>query len=133
MEYCCHIWAGASQQALSCLGRVQSPLRYLDGEILFSSLQPLPHRRNFASLSLLYRYFNSKCSNELQEMVPSHKTFVRNKRFASNAHPHFVEVESSHQNFYMQSFSPRRATLWISLHAHCFSDRYNLLFFKENG
>ena len=87
MEYCCHIWAGASQQDLSCLDRVQSRLRYLVGDSLFSSLQPLSHRRNVASLSLLYRYYNGKCSKELQEIVPPRKTFVRNTRFASNAHP----------------------------------------------
>ena len=109
MEYCCHIWAGASQQALSCLDIVQSRLRYLVGDSLFLSLQPLSHRRNVASLSLLYRYYNGKCSNELQEIVPPRKTFVRNTRFASNAHPHFLEVESSHQNFHMQSFFPRTA------------------------
>ena len=130
MEYCCHIWAGASQQALSCLDRVQSRLRYLVGDSLFSSLQPLSHRRNVASLSLLYRYYNGKCSKELQEMVPPRRTFVRNTRFASNAHPHFLEVET-HQNFHMQSFFPRTATLWNTLPANCFPDGYNLVSFKK--
>jgi len=36
--------------------RVQSRLRL--GDSLCSSLQPLSHKRNFASLSLLYRYYN---------------------------------------------------------------------------
>ena len=131
MEYCCHIWAGASQQALSCLDRVQRRLRYLVGDSLFSSLQPLSHRRNVASLSLLYRYYNGKCSKELHEMVPPKRTFVRNTRFSSNVHPHFLEVETAHQNFHMQSFFPRTATLWNSLPAHCFPDRYDLFSFKR--
>ena len=131
MEYCCHIWAGASQHALSCLDRVQSRLRYLVGDSLFSSLQPLSHRRNVASLSLLYRYYNGKCSNELHEMVPPRRTFVRNTRFSSNAHPHFLEIETSHQNFHMQSFFPRTATLWNSLPADCFPESYNLVSFKK--
>ena len=131
MEYCCHIWAGASQQSLSSLDRVQSRLRYLVGDSLFSTLQPLSHRRNVASLALLYRYYNGRCSNELQEMVPPRKTFARNTRFSVNVHPHFLEVNTSVQNFHMQSFFPRTATLWNSLPSHCFPEHYNLASFKR--
>ena len=70
MEYCCHIWAGAAKNSLSCLDRVQNRLRNLVGDALFSSLQPLSHRRDVASLSLFYRYFHGKCSSELQSLVP---------------------------------------------------------------
>ena len=54
--------------------------------------------------SLLYRYYNGKCSKELQEMVSPCKIFLRNTSFASNVHP--LEVESSHQNFHFQSIFP---------------------------
>ena len=114
----------------SCIDRVQNRLRYLVGYSLFSFFQPLCRRRNVTSISLLYTY-NGKCSKKIQEMVAPRKTFVRNTRFASNAHPHFLEVDSSHQNFHMQSFSPRTATLWNSLPASCFPDHYNLISFKK--
>ena len=38
MEYCSHIWAGSSRQALSTLDRVQNLMRGLVGDELFSSL-----------------------------------------------------------------------------------------------
>ena len=130
MEYCCHIWAGASQQSLSSLDRIQSRIRYLVGDSLFSTLQPLSHRRNVASLALLYRYYNGRCSNELHEMVPPRKTFARNTRFSANVHPHFLEVDTSVQNFHRQSFFPRTATLWNSLPPYCFPKHYDLVSFK---
>ena len=123
IEYCCHIWAGASQQALSCLDRVQSCLRYLIGDSLISSLQLFSHRRNVANLALLYRS-NFNCS--LRQDICQ-----RNTGFALDAHPYFLDVKSSHQNFHMQSFFPRTATLWNSLPAHCFRERYNLISFKK--
>merc|ERR1712215_258105 len=44
MEYCCHIWAGASRTSLKSLDGVQKGLRRLVGDELFSTLQPLSHR-----------------------------------------------------------------------------------------
>ena len=76
MEYCCHLWAGCSQQALSLLDRIQSRMRGLVGDELFASLPPLSHRRNVASLSLFYRYFQGKCSEELHSLVPKKHEFT---------------------------------------------------------
>ena len=70
MEYCCHIWAGASQRSLSTLDSVQKRLLGLVGPDLYSTLQPLSHRPNVASISLFYRYFHGKCSHELHSVVP---------------------------------------------------------------
>ena len=70
MEYCCHIWAGASQRPLSSLDSVQRRLLGLVGPDLYSTLQLLSHRRNVASISLFYRYFHGKCSHELHSRVP---------------------------------------------------------------
>ena len=48
MEYCAHIWTGTSKASLSVLDRLQYRIKGLVGEELFSSLQPLSHRRNAA-------------------------------------------------------------------------------------
>ena len=134
MEYCCHIWSGASKTSLSSLDKVQRRLRRLIGDDLFSTLQPLSHRRNVASLSLFYRYYNGKCSEELRSMVPPCKTFGRSTRYSSRIqqdHPHFLQVEGNYPKYHMNSFFPRTASLWNTLPSVCFPDSYNLDQFKK--
>ena len=58
MEYCYHIWAGASQHTLSSLDSIQKRIRPLVGRHLYFTLQLLAHCQNVASLSLFYRYFH---------------------------------------------------------------------------
>ena len=66
MEYCCHIWAGAP----SCYLEKQKQIWRIVGPSLAASLEPLPHCRNMASLSLFYRYYFGRCSSELAQLVP---------------------------------------------------------------
>ena len=53
MEYCCHIWAGALRCDLELLDKLQKQICRTVGPSLAASLEPLAHRRNVASLSLL--------------------------------------------------------------------------------
>ena len=134
MEYCCHIWAGLPKTSLSCLDRVQRRLRRLIGDELFKSLQPLSHRRNVASLSLLYRYYSGRCSEELKTLVPPLKVFVRDTRLASftqRNHPHTLEVPVARKEFHANSFFPRTVALWNKLPADCFPANFNMDFFKR--
>ena len=133
MEYCSHIWAGSSQQALSTLDRVQKRMRGLVGDELFSSLQPLSHRRNVASLSLFYRYFHGKCSDELHSLVPPIREFSRNTRFAKSttSHPYFLQLPFTRCVFHSNSFFPRTAAMWNTLSEECFPAEYNLDLFKS--
>ena len=55
MEYCCHIWAGAPTCYLDLLDKLQKRICRIVGPSLASSLEPLAHRRNVASLSLFCR------------------------------------------------------------------------------
>ena len=87
MEYCCHIWAGASAACLSLLDRVQKRVANLIGPELSSKLQPLSHRRNVASLCLFYKYFNGGCSDELQALVPPRRDYPRQTRQALSPTP----------------------------------------------
>ena len=55
MEYCCHVWAGAPNCLLELLDKLQKRKCRTVGPSLATSLEPLAHRRNVASLSLFYR------------------------------------------------------------------------------
>ena len=68
MEYCCHVWAGAPSCYLELLDELQKWICRIVGSSLATSLEPLAHRQNVASLSLFYRdYFGSL--SELAELV----------------------------------------------------------------
>ena len=68
MEYCCHNWAGAPSCYLELLDELQKWICRIVGSSLATSLEPLAHRQNVASLSLFYRdYFGSL--SELAELV----------------------------------------------------------------
>ena len=70
LEYCCHVWAGAPSCYLELLDKLQKWICRTVGPSLATSLEPLAHRRNVASLSLFYRYYFGRCSSELAELVP---------------------------------------------------------------
>ena len=56
MEYCCHVWAFAPSCYLELLDKLQKRICRTVGPSLATSLEPLAHCRNVASLSLFYRY-----------------------------------------------------------------------------
>ena len=56
MEYCYDIWAGANSCYLDFLDKLQKRICRIVGPSLASSLEPLAHCWNVASLSLFYRY-----------------------------------------------------------------------------
>ena len=70
MEHCYHVWAGAASCYLELLDKLQKQICRTVGLSLADSLEPLAQRRNVASLSLFYRYYNGRCSSELAQLVP---------------------------------------------------------------
>ena len=58
MEYFCHIWAGTPSCYLELLDKLQKRICKAVGPSRATSLEPLAHRRNVASLSLFYRYYS---------------------------------------------------------------------------
>ena len=120
--------------SLTCLDRVKRRMRWLIGDALFKTLQPLSHRRNVASLTLLYRYYSGKCSEELHQLVPPPKVFGMDTRLAVHTrqnHPHALEVPDSMKCFHADSFFPRTVKLWNNLPSHCFPLSYNIDKFKK--
>ena len=71
MEYCCHIWAGSSNDSLSLLDKVLKRTVDVVGPGLSAKLEPLSHRRKVASLSLFYKHYHGHCFKELSSLVPS--------------------------------------------------------------
>ena len=132
LEYCCHLWAGASAHCLHLLDRIQKRLVNLVGPDLCTNLHPLSHRRNVASLSLFYKYFYGQCSSDLHQLTPSLKSFSRNTRLSTNSHHLTVQLPTCHKNFYSSSFFPRTSRLWNSLPRSCFPCEYDLQAFKCN-
>ncbi|XP_065662653.1 uncharacterized protein LOC136085290 [Hydra vulgaris] len=129
MEYCCHIWGGSSNDALSlCKIRIVG----IVGRALAANLQPLSHCRNVASLSLFYKYYNEHCSKELESLVPFTKIHYRVTPHSIKCHPFSVTVPKCSKNAYSSSFFPRTSAIWNSLSSSSFPDSYNLQSFKSS-
>ena len=52
MEYCCHVWAGAPSCYLELLDKLRKRICRTVGPSVATSVEPLAHRRNIASLNL---------------------------------------------------------------------------------
>ena len=65
MEYCCHVWAGASSCYLELLDKLQKQICRTFGPSVAAYLEPLARCQNMASLTLFYRYYFVTCSSEL--------------------------------------------------------------------
>ena len=117
MEYCCHVWAGASSCYFELLDKLQRWICRTVGPSLAASLEPLAHHRHVASLSLFYRYYFGRCSSQLAQLVPLPYSRGRSTRYS----------DRSHDN----SFFPRTARLWNSLPIECFPLTYDLSGFKS--
>ena len=70
VEYCCYVCAGVPSCFLELLEKLQKQICRTVGPSLATSLEPLPHFRNVASLSFFYRYYFGRCSSELAQLVP---------------------------------------------------------------
>ena len=68
MKYCCHVWTGAPSCYLELLDELQKRICRTVGPSFATSLEPLAHCRNVASLSLFYRYYFGRCSPELAQL-----------------------------------------------------------------
>ena len=63
MEYCCHVWVGAPNVYLDMLDKLQKRISRTVIPLLAACLEPLAHRQDVASLSLLFRYSFGRCSS----------------------------------------------------------------------
>ena len=115
MEYCCHVWAGDPSCYLELLEELQKRICRTSGPSLAASLEFLAHRRNVASLSLFYRYYFSRCSSELAQLVPLSFSRGRSTRYFDRLHGFSVTISRCYKDVYVNSFFPRTDRLWNSL------------------
>ena len=114
---CSHVWAGAPDCYFELLDKLQKRIRRTVGPSLAASLEPLIHRRNVARLSLFYTYYFSRCSSELDEIVPLSYSRGTSARYSDKLHDISVTIPS---------FFPCTARLWYSLSTECFPFCYDL-------
>ena len=87
MEYCYHAWAGAPSGFLELLDKLQKQI------YMATSLEPLAHRGNLATLSLFY----GRCSSELGGRSTSYSDRL-----------HHATKEMSHECLCQQFLSSHR-------------------------
>ena len=126
MEYCCHVWAGGPSFYLELLYNLQKRICRTVGPSFAASLEPLPHSRNLASLSLFYMYYFGRCSSELAQLVPLPFSRGRSTCYPDRSHGFSVTIPRCYKDVYVNSFFPRTARLWNFLPIECFPLTYNL-------
>ena len=131
MEYCCHVWARAHSCYLELLNKLQKLICSTVGPSLFTSVEPLAHRRNAPSLSLSYRYYFGRCSLELAQLVPLPYSRGRSTRYSDRLHDFSITIPRCYKDVYVNSFFRRTAKLWNSLHIECFLLTCDLNGFKS--
>ena len=111
MEYSCHVWAGTPSCYLELFDKLQKRTCQTVGPSLAASLKPLAHRRNVASLSLLYRYYFGRCSSELAPLVPLPYSRGRSTRYSDRLHDYSVTIPRCYKSVYVCSFFPHTGKL----------------------
>ena len=127
LEYCSHVWDGASNSILCLLDKGQSKaIRLINNPNLTNSLQPPSHRRLVGDLSIFYRYFHfhGHCSREIREIIPVPSRRVRTTRSSTHSHPFQVSLPNPRTLSYKSSFIPRTCNLWNVLPSSSFPESY---------
>ena len=127
---------------LSCLG--WCPYYYLEfleklqkricrtvGPSLATSLEPLTHHRNVASLSLFYRSYFGRCSSELAQLVPHPFSGGRSTRCSDRFQDFSVTTPKYCKYVYVNRFFPSTTRLWSSLLIESFPLTSDLSDFKS--
>ena len=132
MEYASHVWGRSPRAHLDYLDAIQSrAVRLIDSPEITSSLQPLHDRRNVASLSLFYRYYNGRCSSELDRCLPPPLRRVGGTRQSALSHAYSVELHNPRLNRRRDSFFVYVSSLWNNLPSSVFPSTYSLDSFKR--
>ena len=111
MEYCCHVWAGASSCYLEMLDKLQKQICRTIGPSLAASYEPLAHRRSVASLRLLCRCYFGRYSSKLAQLVPLSYSRGRSTRYSDRLHDFSVAIPRCYKDDYVNSFFSRTARL----------------------
>ena len=130
MKYCCHIWTGALSCYLELLGKLQKQICKTVDPSVATSLEPLAHHQNVASLNLFYRYYFGRCLSELAQLVTLPFSRGRSTHYSDRLHDFSVTIPRCYKDVYVNTFFPLTARLWNYLPLECFPLTYDLNGFK---
>ena len=108
MEYCCHVWAGAPSCYFELLA-TKMDMRTV-GPSLATSLEPLAHHRNVASLSLFYRYCFGRSSSELAQLVLLPFSRGRSTTYSDRLHNFAITILRCYKDIYVIATAFKAAT-----------------------
>ena len=123
-------WAGAPSCYLELLDKLQKRIWRTVSPSLAASLHPLAHSGNVLSLSIFSRYYCSRCSSELAELVPLPFSRGRSTHYSDRLHDFSVTIPRCYKDVYVNSFFPRTAILSAY---ECFPLNYNLNGFNSRN
>ena len=131
MEYCCHVSVGAPSCYLELLVKLQKQICRTVFPLLVASLEPLAYCRIVASLNIFYRYYYTRCSSGLAQLVPLPYSWGRSTRYSDRLHDFSVIIPRCYKVVYVNSFFPPTSRLWNYLSKECFPLTYCLNGFKS--
>ena len=99
MEFCCHVWAGAPSCYFELLA-TKMDMRTVSPS-LATSLEPLAHHRNTASLSLFYRYYFGRSSSELAQLVQLPFSHRRSASYSDRLHNFAITILRCYKDVYV--------------------------------
>lgn len=127
MLYGCIFMAGAFHYYyISIFERFPNYLRWSVSYALFSTLQPISHRR---SPLLFYHLFLCKYSDELHSVIPSVRKYtfkILYNIYAWSNNPHFSRIPSLRRKLHSENFLPRVATLGSRYPGGWFPEHFSL-------
>ena len=87
---------------------------------LATSLEPLAHCRNVASLSFFYGFYFGRCSSELAQLVLLPFSQLRSTCYSDRLHDSSVTIPRCYNDVYVNIFFSHTARFWNSLSIECF-------------
>ena len=124
LGWCPQLLPGFVRQSTKKICRIVGPS-------LATSLKPLAHRRNVASLSLFYRYYFGRYFSKLAQLVRLPFLRGRSTCYSGGLDDFSVTSPRCYKDVYVNSFFPGTAKLWNSLPIECFPLTYDLSGFKS--
>ena len=120
-----------SKHSLATLDVIQkSAVRLIDDPALTDSLDSLGHRRGVSALSLFYRYYHDRCSDELKSVIPPKACFERSTRFADSQQSFAVKLKKCRTTSFTNTFVSMTSRNLNSLPTSIFPNTYHLQTFK---
>ena len=121
MEYCCHVWTGAS----SCY------LEFFEQATKTNMQDCWPFTCCFSWALGSSSKCGQRASSVLAQPVPLPFSWGRHTCYSDRLHYFSVTIPRCYKDVYVNSFFPHTARLWNSLPIECFPLTYNLNGFKS--